>query len=38
MYLASTELRTSTEAELRTAEQRGEFDSEVREARFEDDL
>ncbi len=38
MYLDSTELRTSTEAELRTAEHRGELESEVSEARFEDDL
>jgi hypothetical protein len=38
VYLDSTELRTSTEAELRTAEHRGELESEVSEARFEDDL
>jgi hypothetical protein len=37
-YLDSTEFRTSTEAELRTAEHRGELESEVSEARFEDDL
>jgi hypothetical protein len=38
VYLDSTEFRTSTEAELRTAEHRGELESEVSEARFEDDL
>jgi hypothetical protein len=37
-YLDSTEFRTSTEAELRTSEHRGELESEVSEARFEDDL
>ena len=37
-HLVSTELRTSTEDALRTAEPRGEVGSELREPRFEDDL